>query len=92
MKISSLPLVLLAMASSTMANTPPAVVIQSAVMRPGTTLMDVVYRVNDPDNATVKTRAHLVKGNFAAHQVVGIEVAHTGRNSTEPRQRLFPFA
>jgi hypothetical protein len=26
-------------------------------MRPGTTLMDVVYRVNDPDDATVKTRA-----------------------------------
>lgn len=39
------------------ANTAPAVVIQSAAMRPGTTLMDVVYRVNDPDDATVKTRA-----------------------------------
>ena len=39
------------------ANTAPTVVIQSATMRPGTTLMDVVYRVNDPDNATVKTRA-----------------------------------
>jgi hypothetical protein len=26
-------------------------------MRPGTSLMDVVYRVNDPDDATVKTRA-----------------------------------
>ncbi|MGL5020121.1 MAG: RCC1 domain-containing protein, partial [Luteolibacter sp.] len=26
-------------------------------MRPGTTLMDVVYRVNDSDDATVKTRA-----------------------------------
>ncbi|MGL5020040.1 MAG: RCC1 domain-containing protein, partial [Luteolibacter sp.] len=35
----------------------PTVVIQSAAMRPGTTLMDVVYRVNDPDDATVKTRA-----------------------------------
>jgi hypothetical protein len=39
------------------ANTAPTVVIQSATMRPGTTLMDVVYRVNDPDDATVKTRA-----------------------------------
>jgi hypothetical protein len=39
------------------ANTAPTVVIQSASMRPGTTLMDVVYRVNDPDDATVKTRA-----------------------------------
>ncbi|MES2658797.1 MAG: hypothetical protein V4689_09265 [Verrucomicrobiota bacterium] len=57
MKISFLPLVWLSMASAAMANTPPTVVIQSAVMRPGTTLMDVVYRVNDPDDATVKTRA-----------------------------------
>lgn len=39
------------------ANTAPTVVIQSAAMRPGTMLMDVVYRVNDPDDATVKTRA-----------------------------------
>jgi hypothetical protein len=39
------------------ANTAPTVVIQSATMRPGTTLMDVVFRVNDPDDATVKTRA-----------------------------------
>ena len=39
------------------ANTAPTVVIQSASMRPGTTLMDIVYRVNDPDDATVKTRA-----------------------------------
>ena len=39
------------------ANIAPTVVIQSASMRPGTTLMDVVYRVNDPDDATVKTRA-----------------------------------
>jgi hypothetical protein len=39
------------------ANTAPSVVIQSAAMRPGTTLMGVVYRVNDPDDATVKTRA-----------------------------------
>ena len=39
------------------ANTAPTVVIQSAAMRPGTTLMDVVYRVNDPDDATLKIRA-----------------------------------
>jgi len=39
------------------ANTAPEVVIQSAAMRPGTTLLDVVFRVNDPDDATVKTRA-----------------------------------
>ena len=39
------------------ANTAPTVVIQSATMRPGTTFMDIVFRVNDPDDATVKTRA-----------------------------------
>ncbi len=39
------------------ANTAPTVLIQSAQMRPGTTFLDVVYRVNDPDDATVKTRA-----------------------------------
>jgi hypothetical protein len=57
MKIRSLPLVLLAMTSAAMGNIAPTVVIQSAAMRPGTTLMDVVYRVNDPDDATVRTRA-----------------------------------
>jgi hypothetical protein len=40
-----------------MANTAPTPVVVSATMRPGTTLMDVVYRVNDPDDATVKVRA-----------------------------------
>lgn len=57
MKSVSIPLVLLAMASIALANTAPMVVIQSATMRPGTTLRDVVYRVNDPDDPTVKTRA-----------------------------------
>ena len=57
MKTIFIPFVLLAMASAALANTAPTVVIQSAAMRPGTTLMDVVYRVNDPDDATVKTRA-----------------------------------
>lgn len=55
--MKSVPFVLLALASGAFANTAPTVVIQSAQMRPGTTLMDVVYRVNDPDDATVKTRA-----------------------------------
>jgi hypothetical protein len=35
----------------------PRVSIESAAMRPGTTLMDVVYRVQDHDDTTVKTRA-----------------------------------
>jgi len=43
------------------ANTAPTVVIQSATMRPGTTFMDIVFRVNDPDDATVKTRALVFK-------------------------------
>jgi hypothetical protein len=55
--MKSIPLVLLAMASAAVANTAPTVVIQSAAIRPGTTLMDVVYRVNDPDDAMVKPRA-----------------------------------
>lgn len=50
-------ILLLATGSLALANTAPTVIIQSATMRPGTTLMDVVYRVNDPDDATVKTRA-----------------------------------
>jgi hypothetical protein len=39
------------------ANTAPTPQIISATMRPGTTLMDVVYQVNDPDDATVRVRA-----------------------------------
>jgi hypothetical protein len=39
------------------ANTAPTVIIKSATMRGATGLMDVVFRVNDPDDATVKTRA-----------------------------------
>ena len=35
----------------------PIPVVVSAAMRPGTTVMDVVYRVNDLDDATVKVRA-----------------------------------
>ncbi len=39
------------------ANVAPTVVIESAAMRAGTTYMDVVYRVDDPDDATAKVRA-----------------------------------
>lgn len=52
-----LPLVWATSLTLACANVAPTVVIQSAAMRPDTTLMDVVYRVNDPDDATVKTRA-----------------------------------
>jgi hypothetical protein len=44
-------------ATAQAANTAPTVVIQSAAMRGATGLMDVVFRVNDPNDATVKTRA-----------------------------------
>jgi len=39
------------------ANVAPTPVIVSAAMRPDSTIMDVVYRVNDPDDATVTVRA-----------------------------------
>lgn len=38
-------------------NVPPVVQVISAAMRPGTALMDVTYRITDPDDATVKVRA-----------------------------------
>lgn len=37
-------------------NTAPVPVVVSAAMRPGTTLLDVVYRIEDADDATVKVR------------------------------------
>jgi len=55
--IKSTSTFLLASTISVFANTAPTVVVESATMRAGTTLMDVVYRVNDPDDATVKVRA-----------------------------------
>ena len=50
-------IIITAAVSAAWANTAPTPVIVSAAMRPGTTLMDVVFRVNDPDDATVKVRA-----------------------------------
>lgn len=38
-------------------NVAPTVVIHSAEMRPGTTYMDINFRVNDTDDETVKVRA-----------------------------------
>ena len=48
---------LMGVASLAMANVEPVVTIVSAEMRPGTTLMDVVYNVADADDVTVKVRA-----------------------------------
>jgi transposase len=50
-------LALASMARIAAANTPPTVQVLSATMRPGTTWMDVTYRITDPDDATVKVRA-----------------------------------
>ncbi len=44
-------------AASAQTNAPPQVVIVSATMRAGTTFMDVIFRVNDTDDTTVKVRA-----------------------------------
>jgi len=52
-----LPLLLLAATPAFAANTAPTPVILRAEMRPGTTYMDVDYRVDDPDDATVRVRA-----------------------------------
>ena len=57
MKTLLFSLLCCAVASAALANTAPTPVVVSAAMRPGTTFMDVVYRVNDPDDATVKVRA-----------------------------------
>ena len=38
-------------------NVPPTVVISNAVQRPGTTFMDIDFRVDDPDDATVQVAA-----------------------------------
>jgi hypothetical protein len=57
MKTILIPLIYTSAVSAAWANTAPTPVIISAAMRPGTSLMDVAYRVNDPDDATVKVRA-----------------------------------
>ena len=57
MKATLSSLVLLATACIAVANSVPTVAIQSAAMRPDSTLMDVVYQITDPDDATVKVRA-----------------------------------
>ena len=38
-------------------NVAPTVVVSNAAQRAGTTFMDIDYRVNDPDDATVQTAA-----------------------------------
>jgi hypothetical protein len=55
-KIRMVCLFLLITGSAVFADTEPVVEVKSAVMRPGTPLMDVVFRVTDPDDATVKVR------------------------------------
>ena len=56
-KIKIICLLLLLTGNAVFANTEPTVQVKSSAMRPGTTLMDVVYQITDPDDATVKVRA-----------------------------------
>ncbi len=69
-------------------NVPPTAVILSAVQRPGTTLMDIDFRVNDPDDATVETTAlGFVNGGTSFSDIVKISTlvegtaAHLGANT-----------
>ncbi len=57
MKFKIINMLLLLLVPAVFANTEPTVQVKSAAMRPGTTLMDIVYRITDPDDATVKVRA-----------------------------------
>lgn len=57
MKIRHVPLLLCLVVAPAFANTAPTPVIVSAAMRSGTTYLDVVFRVNDPDSTTVQVRA-----------------------------------
>ena len=50
-------LAVLSIASAAFANTPPNPQVLSAAMRDGTTIMDITFRVDDLDDATVKVRA-----------------------------------
>ena len=70
------------------ANVPPTAVILSAVQRPGTTFMDIDFRVNDPDDATVETAAlGFVNGGTSFPDIVKISTlvegtaAHLGSNT-----------
>ena len=57
MKYVLTSLAFLSIVSAAFANTPPTPQVLSAAMRDGTTIMDITYRVDDPDDATVKVRA-----------------------------------
>ncbi len=58
MKTKSLVMVFVLLASlARAANVAPTVQIVSVAMRSSSTLMDVTYRITDPDDATVKVRA-----------------------------------
>jgi hypothetical protein len=57
MQLQMMLFLLLASAGYAATNVAPTVQVLSATMRPGTTLLDVTYRITDPDDATVKVRA-----------------------------------
>jgi hypothetical protein len=60
-------------------NVPPTPVILSAVQRAGTTFMDIDFRVNDPDDATVETVAlGFVNGGTSFSDIVKISTLVEG--------------
>jgi hypothetical protein len=82
------------MALAATTNVPPTPVVLSAVQRPGTTFMDIDYRVDDPDDATVQTAAlGFVNGGTNLADVIKISTlvegtaANIGSNTPANTQR-----
>jgi len=60
-------------------NVPPTVVISNAVQRPGTTFMDIDFRVDDPDDATVQVAAlAFINGGINFSDIVKINTLVEG--------------
>ena len=60
-------------------NVPPTVMVQSAVQRPGTTYMDIDFRVDDPDDSTVEVSAlGFINGGSSLSDIVRINTLVEG--------------
>lgn len=61
------------------ANVPPTPMVLSAAQRPGTTFMDVDFRVNDPDDATVEVYAlGFVNGGTNLSEIIKVSTLEEG--------------
>jgi hypothetical protein len=97
MKRIVMSLLMMSVASMAMANVEPTVTIVSAEMRPGTTLMDVVYRVDDADDATLLVQSILPKiipcpgntfnGCYRRSWLISSSLAEPGQSSFSVRLR-----